>query len=138
MGNNKQTIIVLVNFPKKSPFQAKGQFGPNLAQNYSTLYLMFRQFFCFVFFKHFSMMKHNRLTKVTLVSFASNFPFSTIVHFWPSLGQNYATLCPRHICHNDSLYKSFEMQYDGVSQFDQSNISQLTKKFPFGARTIEA
>ena len=34
------TIVVLVNFLKKSPFQAKVQFGPKLPQNYLTLYLM--------------------------------------------------------------------------------------------------
>ena len=40
MREHSQTIEVLVNFPKKSPFQGKRQFGPNFAQNYSTLYLM--------------------------------------------------------------------------------------------------
>ena len=30
------------------------------------------------------------------------------------------------------------MQYDGVPQFDQSNISQFTQKIPFQARTTEA
>ena len=33
--------VVLINFLKKYSFQAKGQFGPNLAWNYSTLYPWF-------------------------------------------------------------------------------------------------
>ena len=37
MREHRQTIEVLVNFPKKSTFKAKRQFGPNFAQNYSTL-----------------------------------------------------------------------------------------------------
>ena len=35
-----QNIIVLVSFPKKSPFQAKEEFGPYSVQNYLILYLM--------------------------------------------------------------------------------------------------
>ena len=96
--HNNYTIAVLVNSPKKCPFQAKRQFGPNLAQNYSTPYLMICQS-CFFLLKHFSMIEHNRLIKVTLVSFPQNIPFSTIVHFGPNLGQIYATLCPRQLCH---------------------------------------
>ena len=32
---------------------------------------------------------------------------------------------------HDWLSKNFEMQYDGVQQLDQSNISQFAKKVPF-------
>ena len=37
---NGQKIVVFANFPKKSPFQEKEEFGPNSVQNYSILYLM--------------------------------------------------------------------------------------------------
>ena len=43
---------VLVNFLQKWPFQEKGQFGPNLAQNFSTLYLMNCHRDFFETFKH--------------------------------------------------------------------------------------
>ena len=39
MGQDRKTVV-LVSFLKKSPLQAKGQLGPNLAKIYSTLYLM--------------------------------------------------------------------------------------------------
>ena len=39
---------------------------------------------------------------------------------------------------HDFLSKNFEMSYDVVQQLDQRNISQLTKKVPFLARTIWA
>ena len=113
MGHSRQTIVVLVNFPKKFPFQAKGQFGPNLAQNYSTFYLMICQS-CFFLLKHFSMMEHKRLIKVTLVSFPQNFPFSTIVDFKPTL----CNLMSQTIMSHDSLSKNCKMQYDGVPQLD--------------------
>ena len=87
MGYNRQTKVGLVNSPKKSPFQAKAQFGPNLANliSHDLSELGF-------FLKHFSMMEHNRLIKVSLVSFPQNFPFSTIVHFgsiWAKTMQPY-------------------------------------------------
>ena len=66
MGHNKWTIVVLVNLPKKYPFQKKGHFGSKVAQSYS--HDLSQRFFL----KNFSMMGmmgHNRLKKLTLVSF---------------------------------------------------------------------
>ena len=93
-GTHSQTIVLLINFPKKSPFQAKRQFGPNLAKNYSILYLMICQR---LLLKHLSMMGHDRLRKVTLVSFLQKCSFSTIVQFGPNISQNYATLYPKQL-----------------------------------------
>lgn len=39
-----------VSFPKKSPFGANCQFGPNLAENHATLYVMIRRR---IFLKHY-------------------------------------------------------------------------------------
>ena len=39
-GYGRWTIVVLVNFPKKSPFLAKGQFVSNFAQKFSALHFM--------------------------------------------------------------------------------------------------
>ena len=65
---------ILVSFFTKSSFQTKGQLRPNLAQNYSTLYLM-------ICHRDFSWnilawweTGRQRQTKVTLVSFPRN-PF---------------------------------------------------------------
>ena len=52
MGENRQTIVTLVNFLKKSYFQATGQFGSNLPQNYSTLYLVICHRVYFEIFLH--------------------------------------------------------------------------------------
>ena len=71
-------MVVLVNYPKKSLFQAKGEFGLNLAKNRLTLYLMM---FHTVFFKYFGTMGNDRLKKVALVSFPQKSSFSTIVQF---------------------------------------------------------
>ena len=66
MGHNGQKIVMLVNFPKKSPFQAKEESRPPSVQNYLILYLTI---FHRVFFKHCGMMGHDRLKKVVLVIF---------------------------------------------------------------------
>ena len=108
MRKNRQTLV-LVNFFRKSPFQIKGQFGPNLPQNYSTLYLMICHRFCL---KHFSIMRHNIQIKVTLVSFPRN---SLLVQLG-NLGQNYATLCLRQLglmkCSLRSLKNSVMMRFN--------------------------
>ena len=131
MGHNRQTIAVLVNLLKKSSFQAKGQSEPYLAQNYSTLYLMICQE---VFLKHFSMMGNNRLAKVTLVGF----PFSTIVHFGPNSGKNYANIWSRELCHMIHSLIMLKCSMMGCHGQTKVILVNLPKKFPFGARTIEA
>ena len=89
MGYNRWKIVVLVNFPKKHPFQAKEESGPNLVQNYLILYLMI----CHrVFFKQFGMMGHVRLKTVVLVIFPYKSSFNAIVQFGLKMGENYATL----------------------------------------------
>ena len=40
LGHNWKVDVALIIFPKKFSFEANGQFGPNLGQNYATLYLM--------------------------------------------------------------------------------------------------
>ena len=80
------------------------------------------------------MMGHNRKTKVTLVTFPLKFSFSTTWKFGPNFGQNYAILC---LMSYDSLNENFEMlQYGGIRELDQSNVSQLTTKFFFRASVI--
>ena len=106
-------MVVVANFAKKSLFQAKGEFGSNLAENYLTLYLMISHR---VFFKHFGMMGKDSLTKVASVSFSQKSSFYTIVHFWPILGRNYATLCPKQLClmiHSLKILKSSIMGCNG-------------------------
>ena len=50
-GHNRYTIVVLVNFGRKSSFKAKGEFGPNFAQNDLNLYLMIcHRVFCWNIF----------------------------------------------------------------------------------------
>ena len=96
-GHGRWTIVVLVNFPKKSPFLAKGQFVSNFAQKFSTLHSIICHRVA-VFWNIFSIMRRNRLAKVTLVSFPQKSSFNRIVQYDRNLGENYATLCPRQLC----------------------------------------
>ena len=102
---NGQKIVVFANFPKKSPFQEKEEFGPNSVQNYSILYLMI----CHrVFLKHFGMMRHDRLKKVVLIIFPEKSSFNKILQCGPNMGQKYATLCPKQLylmIHSLKLFK---------------------------------
>ena len=107
---------------------------PNLAQNYSILYLMIchRDFF--------ETFQHDQTQKVNNNN-VSQFPqkscFSAIGQFEPLLGQNYATLYRKQLP-NDMLSKILEMlSYDGIQYLDQSNVSQFTTKIPFQARAID-
>ena len=90
MEYNKQTTVVLVNFSPKFLFSSKrkicAQFEP---KSFNLISHDLSGFFL----KHFSMMGAQQIE--TLVSFR----FSTIMHFEPNLGQNYAALCPRQLCH---------------------------------------
>ena len=134
VGHNSQKIVVLVNFPKKSPFQAKEESGPNSVQNYLILYLMICQR---VFLKkHFGMIGHDRLKKVVLVIFPQKSSFSTIVQFRPNMGQNYATLCPRQLylmIHSLKILKCSMMGYNSQTKVLLVN---LPKKFSFRLRAI--
>ena len=135
MRQNRQKLVVLVNFPKKSPFQAKEEFGSNSVQNYLILYLMI----CHrVFLKHFGMMGRDRLKKVVLVIFPQTSSFSTIVQFGPNMGQNYATLCPMQLylmTHSLKILKCSMMGYNSQTKVLLVN---LPKKFPFWLRAIWA
>ena len=128
MRHNRQKIVVLINFPKKSPFQRKEESGPSSVQNNLILYLMI----CHrVFLKHFGMVAHDRLKKVVLVIFPQKSSFNTIVQFGPNMAQNYATICPRQLylmIHSLKIMKCSMMGYNS-----QTNVLlvNLPKKFRF-------
>ena len=72
-----------------------------------------------IFWKHFSMIGHNRLTKVVLVSFLQRSSFSTIEQFISNLGQNYGTLCPmqlRLMIHSLKILKCSRMGYSSYTK----------------------
>ena len=79
-----------------------------------------------VFFKHFSMMRHNRETKVTLVSLRRNphlVQLDNLSPIWAKIIHFYTSILYL-------LSQNFEiLQYDGIQHFDQSNVS-LPQKFP--------
>ena len=135
--HNSQKIVVLVNFPNKSPFQAKEESGPNSVQNYLILYLMI----CHRVFlkKHFGMIGHDRLKKVVLVIFPQKSSFNTILQFGPNMGKNYATLCPRQLLylmiHSLKILKCNMM---GDNSQTKVLLVNLPKKFPFRLRAIWA
>ena len=90
------------------------------------------------FWKHFSIMRRNRLAKVTLVSFPQKSSFNTIVQFDPNFGKNYVTLCPRELClliHSLKILKCGMIEYNSYTKVILVN---LPKKLPLGARTIWA
>ena len=133
MGHNRQKIVVLVNFPKKSHFQAKEEFGPSSVQNYLILYLMI----CHrVFLKHFGMMRHDRLKKVVLVIFPQKSSFNTIVQFEPNMGQNYVTLCPTQLYLMIHSLKALKCSMMGYNSQTKVLLVNLPKKLPFQLRTI--
>ena len=78
-------IGVLVNFLKTSPFQAKRQLGPNLAQNYSTLYLMISHRDLFETFQHDGT---QQVDKDNTGQFLMKSCFSATRQFEPHFGQN--------------------------------------------------
>ena len=79
--HNGQTKVALVNFLKNILL---GQYGPNLAQTYTTLYLIN---YCRDFQKHFSMMGCIIQTLVILVNFSKKFLYGARDNY----GKNYAT-----------------------------------------------
>lgn len=69
---NSFTKLTLIIFAKNVLCGANGQFHPSLTQKYSTFLKVFKDFL-----KDFSMMKHNRFIKVTLVNFHTWSPIRT-------------------------------------------------------------
>ena len=53
---------------------------------------------------------------------------------WAQSGQNLRNLISQTTVSHDWLSKNFEMQYDGVQQLAQSNISQFAKKSSLSAK----
>ena len=81
MGQNTQTKVTLVNFPKKNLLLE--QYGANLVQNYTTCINCSRYFQ-----KYFSIMESNCQILVIIVNFPRKFSFAAR----GNLGKNHATL----------------------------------------------
>ena len=107
-------------FPCKRTIWA--QFAPKL---FNLIYHLSQ-----IFWKHFSMIGHNRLTKVVLVSFLQRSSFSTIEQFISNLGQNYGTLCPMQLflmIHSLKILKCSRMGYSSYTK-----VMLLCEKFFLG------
>ena len=67
----------------------QGQFGPNLGQSYTFLYLMTHSLR--IFLKFCGMMRHNAQTKVVLVIFSKKLLWNNTCPMWPKITQPYIT-----------------------------------------------
>ena len=85
--------VVLINFLKISPFQAKGQLGSNFALPWPKIIQSYISWSIIeIFLKHFSMIRHKRSTIITLVSFPRNpalVQLGNLSPFWAKIMQPY-------------------------------------------------
>ena len=115
MVHDRYAIVALVNFLKKSPFQAEGQFGVNLPQNYLTLYLIICHKVYFEIFLHDGT---QQIDKVCIGQFSPQFSSkNSLLTQLCNLGIIWAkiyNLMSQTIMSHDSLSKNFEIWYDEV------------------------
>ena len=131
MGHNRQTIIVLVNFLKKFPFQAKEKFGLNLFKYYLTLYLMI---FHRVYFEIFLHNGTQQIDKVCIRQFSPQFslknPLLTQLRNLGTIWTKIYNLMSQAIMSHDSLSKSLNYGLMGYKRYTKVTVS-LPKIFPF-------
>ena len=133
MGHNRQTIIALVNFLKKSPFQAKEKFGLNLFKNYLTLYLMI---FHRVYFEIFLHDGAQQIDKVCIRQFSPQFspknPLLTQLRNLGTIWTKIYNLMSQAIMSHDSISKSLKYGMMGYNRYTKVTVN-LPKIFPFWA-----
>ena len=121
MRKNRWTVV-LINFLKISPFQAKGQLRPNLVPICPKII----QPYVWDFFETFQQDETQQVDNSNIGQFPQNSCFSAIRQFEPNLGQSYATLYRKQLSH-DMLSKIFKMLwYDGMQYLGQNNVSHFT------------
>ena len=106
MGHDRLKKVVLVIFPQKSSFNTIMQFGPNMGQNYATLYP--RQLYLMIHSLKIlkcSMMGYNSQTKVLLVNLPKKFPFWLRV-IWAQFGPNFCNIMS-HDSVSEDLFEVF-------------------------------
>ena len=81
-----------------------------------------------IFLKYFSMMGHDRLTKLALVSFPQTSSFNASVYFGPNLDQNHATLCSRQLCLMIHSLKILKYSMMGCNSWTRIILVYLQKK----------
>ena len=124
IGDDRLKKVVLVIFPQKSSFNTIMQFGPNMGQNYATLYP--RQLYLMIHSLKIlkcSMMGYNSQTKVLLVNLPKKFPF-WLRAFWAQFGPN---LC--NLMSHDSLSEDlFEvLWHHEIQKIDKISLSHFSK-----------
>ena len=96
MGYSSYTKVMLLC--QKNFFGGQGQFGPNLGQSYTFLYLMTHSLR--IFLKFCGMMRHNAQTKVVLVIFSKKLLWNNTCPMWPKITQPYITWTALQIFRN--------------------------------------
>ena len=96
MGYSSYTKVMLLC--QKNFFGGQGQFGPNLGQSYTFLYLMTHSLR--IFLKFCGMMRHNAQTKVVLVIFSKKLLWNNTCPMWPKITQPYITRTALQIFRN--------------------------------------
>ena len=136
-GAQQVDNISISQFPPKFLFSAQRTIWAKFGQK---LYNLLSHNLLELFFS-FETFQHDRAQQIDKGNLGQFSPEHLIQHncaFWAQFRPNICNLMSQAIMSHGSLSKSFEMQYNGVTQLAQSNTSQFTKKFPFGATTIEA
>ena len=125
MGHDRLKKVVLVIFPQKSSFNTIMQFGPNMGQNYATLYP--RQLYLMIHSLKIlkcSMMGYNSQTKVLLVNLTKNFPFC-LRAIWAQCGPNL-----RNLMSHDSLSEDL-LKFCGIMRYRRQTTLVIFPKIFF-------
>ena len=137
MGHNRQKTVVLVNFPKKQPFQAKELFGFNLAKNHSTFYLMICRRY---FLETLQDDEAQQIDKGNIGHFYPEILFQYNCGIWDQFGPKICNLMSQAIMFHDLLSKKLILKCSMMGYHSQTKVIlvSLPKRFPFRARTIWA